>query len=178
MDMSIFKKILVTEEQIKKEVERLGREITEDYRGKELVVIGMLKGCAPFFVDLIKRIDLDIKIDFMQISSFHGGLTATFLELKKDIDIDIVGKHVLIVDDIIDTARTCREVAEMFKNRNAASIEFACFLDKPAGRKVEFDPKYIGTTVENEFVVGYGLDYDEKYRNLPFIGVLKEEMYK
>ena len=172
-----FKKILITENQIKDIVKRLGEQITNDYAGKEVVVVGMLKGGIPFMMDLIKEIKLPIIIDFMQISSFHGGRVATNLVFKKDIEINVAGKHVIIVDDIIDSARTIVEVFRLFETRKVASIEAACLLDKPSGRVVEFEAKYAGTLVPDEFVVGYGLDYQDLYRNVPYIAVLKDEIY-
>ena len=171
-----FKKILISEEEIQAIVKRLGEQITNDYKGKDVVVVGMLKGGIPFMMDLIKQIDLPIDIDFMQISSFQGRV-ATNLVFKKDIEINVHDKHVLIVDDIIDSARTMTEVLRLFETRKVASIEVACLLDKPSGRKVPFVPKYVGSLVPDEFVVGYGLDYNDKYRNVPFIAVLKDEIY-
>jgi hypoxanthine phosphoribosyltransferase len=175
--MNDFKKILISKEEIEKITKKMGEQITKDYQGKELVIVGMLKGGIPFMMDLIKHIDLPLVIDFMQISSFHGGRVATNLVFKKDIETNVAGKHVIIVDDIIDSARTIVEVFKLFETRKVASIEAACLLDKPAGRLVEFTPKYFCTYVPNEFVVGYGLDYNEYYRNLPFIAVLKDEIY-
>jgi hypoxanthine phosphoribosyltransferase len=176
--MNDIKKILVTEEEIQEMCKKLGQQISEEYKGKEVVVVGMLKGGIPFMMDLLKYITIPVIIDFMQISSFHGGRTATNLVFKKDIETNVANKHVIIVDDIVDSARTIKEVFRLFATRHVASIECACLLDKPSGRVVEFTPKYVGTLVPNEFVVGYGLDYDDYYRNLPFIGVLKEEIYK
>lgn len=175
--MNDFKKILFTEEEIQNLIKELGERITNDYRGKDVVVVGMLKGGIPFMVDLIKHIKIPVTIDFMQISSFHGGRVATNLVFKKDIETNVADKHVIIVDDIVDSARTITEVFRLFETRKVASIEVACLLDKPSGRVVEFEPKYACTLVPDEFVVGYGLDYNEYYRNLPFIAVLKDEIY-
>ena len=175
--MNDFKKILITEEEIQKLIKELGAKITNDYKGKEVVVVGMLKGGLPFMMDLIKEIKIPVIIDFMQISSFHGGRVATNLVFKKDVETNVAGKHVIIVDDIIDSARTIVEVFKLFETRKVASIEAACLLNKPEGRVVEFTPKYFCSYVPNEFVVGYGLDYNEYYRNLPFIAVLKNEIY-
>ncbi|OQC11462.1 MAG: Hypoxanthine-guanine phosphoribosyltransferase [Tenericutes bacterium ADurb.Bin087] len=171
-------KVLVTEEEIKKIVTKVATRIENDYKDKELVMIGILKGGAPFMMDLIKQINLPLVIDFIRVESYFGGTTQGELIFRKDIEVDIANKHVLIVDDIIDSSRTLKMVIDLFKKRNASSIEVCTLLDKPSGRKIEYTPKYIGTTVGNEFVVGYGLDYDEKYRNLPVVGVLKEEVYK
>lgn len=176
--MNEIKEILVSKEEIQAICERLGKQISKDYEGKELVVVGMLKGGTPFMMDLIKNIEIPMIMDFMQISSFHGGTVATNLVFKKDIEINVHNKHVIIVDDIVDSARTIAEVLRLFETRKVASIEVACLLDKPSGRMVEFTPKYIGTTVPDAFVVGYGLDYQELYRNLPYVGILDESVYK
>ena len=172
------KKVLVSEQEIKEICERLGAQISKDYEGKELVVVGMLKGCAPFMMELIKHITIPMRMDFMQITSYHGGTESNTVVFKKDIEMNVAGKHVIIVDDIIDTGKTIMEVLNIFKTRRVASIELACLLDKPEGRVVEYNPKYVGTTIPKEFVIGYGLDFDELYRNLPFVGVLKEEYYQ
>ena len=172
------KKVLVSEQEIKEICERLGAQISKDYEGKELVVVGMLKGCAPFMMELIKHITIPMRMDFMQITSYHGGTESNTVVFKKDIEMNVAGKHVIIVDDIIDTGKTIMEVLNIFKTRRVASIELACLLDKPEGRVVDYNPKYVGTTIPKEFVIGYGLDFDELYRNLPFVGVLKEEYYQ
>lgn len=175
--MSDIKEILVTADEIQDICKRLGKQISEDYKGKDLVVVGMLKGGLPFMMDLIKHIEIPMIMDFMQISSFHGGTVATNLVFKKDIETNVHNKHVIIVDDIVDSARTIAEVMRLFETRKVASIEVACLLDKPSGRMVNFEPKYIGTTVPDAFVVGYGLDYQEYYRNLPYVGILDESVY-
>lgn len=173
-----IKKVLVSEEEIKKICVRLGKQLTEDYQGKTPVVIGLLKGCMPFMGELIKHIDLYMEIELMGVKSYHGGITSTGdVKITKDLDKSIEGRHVIIAEDIVDTAKTLSVITELLKHRGAASVEVCTLLDKPAGRKVEFTPKYVGTDVPNEFVVGYGLDYDELYRNLPYVGVLKEEVY-
>jgi hypoxanthine phosphoribosyltransferase len=140
-----------------------------DYQDKELIVIGILKGAAPFMMDLVMHIDLPLCMDFMQVASYHGTRRGGKLTFKKYSDMDVKGKHVLLVDDIVDSARTTVNVIAYFKKKEAASVEVACLLDKPAGRQLEYQPKYIGFEIENEFVIGYGLDYQERYRNLPFI---------
>ncbi|MFI3251953.1 MAG: hypoxanthine phosphoribosyltransferase [bacterium] len=173
-----IKKVLVSEKQIDEITSALANQLNKDYANKEVLVIGMLKGGIPFMMDLIKKIEIQIEIDFMQTSSYHGGTESDSLVFKKDIDTNIENKHVLIVDDIVDTGKTLTLIIDMLSKRNAASIEIVTLLDKPEGRTVVLEPKYIGTTIPKEFVVGYGLDYDEKYRNLPYIGVLKEEIYK
>lgn len=171
------KEILINEKEILSIIKGMGAKITNDYQGKDLVLIGVLKGAAPFMMDLIKEIKLPIQIDFMQISSYEGTKSGQ-LKLKKDIDVDVEGKDVLIVDDIVDTGKTSSMITELFKERKAKSIEFATLLDKKENRVVDFEPKYVGQVIPNLFVIGYGLDFNEKYRNLPFIGILKEELYK
>ena len=171
-----IKKILVSEEEIENICKRLGAQISKDYENKEIVVIGMLKGCLPFMMKLIKYITVPMTMDFMQVSSYVGKESCTLI-FKKDIDTDLKGKHVIVVDDIIDTGKTIHEIFKLFKDRNALSLEMAVLLDKPEGRLIDYNPKYVGTLVPKEFVVGFGLDYNEYYRNLPYIGVLKEEVY-
>jgi len=175
----IVKSILVSEEEIKQIAKRLGEQISKDYNEKDLVIVGMLKGCTPFMMDLIKEIKIPVLIDFIQVSSYHGGTKSTDnVVFKKDIDTPIEGKHVLLVDDILDTARTITNVLSIFADRGAASIELCCMLDKPEGRLVPYEPKYSGKTIPNEFVIGYGLDYNEYYRNLPYVAIVKDEVYK
>ena len=174
-----IKYVLVNAEEIQEITKKLGKQISQDYAGKDLVVIGMLKGATPFMMDLLKSITLPVTIDFIQISSYHGGTHSTnAIIFKKDIDTDVRGKHVLIVDDIVDTAKTIKKVLNIFEDRGVESIELCCLLDKPEGRVVDYEPKYAGKVIPNEFVVGYGLDFNEYYRNLPYVGVVKEEMYK
>lgn len=173
-----IKEILVSESQIEEITTRLATQINNDYANKELVIIGMLKGALPFMTDLIKKITLPIKIDFMQVSSYHGGTTSEELIFKKDIDEVIENKDVLIVEDIVDTAKTLTSVLEFLKSKSPNSMQIVTLLDKPEGRLVELTPKYIGVTIPKEFVIGYGLDFDELYRNLPYVGILKEEKYK
>jgi hypoxanthine phosphoribosyltransferase len=129
-------------------------------------------------MDLVKNIKLPMEFDFIQTSSYHGGTTSTEVIFKKDVTTPVSGKHVLIVDDVVDTAKTITKVLEIFKNRGAASIELCCLLDKIEGRVVPYTPKYAGKVIPNEFVIGYGLDYNELYRNLPYVGVVKDEVYK
>lgn len=172
-----IEEILYTNDEIKEICVNLGKQISRDYANKNLVVIGLLKGCAPFMMELIKNIDLYIEIDFMTVSSYSGTSSGDLI-LKKDVTIDVAGKDILICEDIVDTGRTLRAVSDMFKIRGAKSVEVVTLLDKPLGRVVEFTPKYIGYEVPNRFVVGFGLDYNELYRNLPFVGVLKKEIYE
>jgi hypoxanthine phosphoribosyltransferase len=174
----IVKKILVDENEIIEISKRLGEQITKDYAGNELVVVGMLKGGMPFMMELIKHIKLPLVFDFIQAKSYEGTKSTDYVVLKKDVDTDLKGKHVLIVDDVLDTAQTITKVLEVLADRGTASIELCCLLDKKEGRKVQYDAKYIGKEIPNEFVIGYGLDYNEYYRNLPYVAVVKDEVYK
>lgn len=173
-----IKEIILTEEDIKTICKRLGEQITKDYAGKELLVVGFLRGCVPFLAELIKHIKLPLEYDFMHLSSYSGTETTGTVKIKKDLSTDIKDLHVLIVEDIVDSGYTIQAVMPLLAERKPASIEVATLLDKPSGRKIEnMNPKYVGYVVPNLFVVGFGLDYDSRYRNLPFVGVLKEEVY-
>lgn len=174
-----IEKILFDRETIANRVKELAKEITEDYKGKDLVCICLLKGGVLFLTDLIKEIDLDLEIDFMDVSSY-GASTVSSGEVRilKDLDASVKDRDLLIVEDIIDTGVTLSKVVELLKSRQARSIEIVSFLNKPDRRKIDMDVKYIGYEIPDYFVVGYGLDFDEKYRNLPYIGYLKEELYK
>lgn len=173
-----IKKILVDEEQITLKVKELGAKITEDYKGKDLLLICVLKGAAIFVSDLMKRIDLPLEIDFMAVSSYGSDTKSSgVVRILKDLNQGIEGKHVLIVEDIIDSGLTLSYLRDNLKARGPASVEICTILDKPERRKTYLDIKYTGFQVPDEFVVGYGLDYAEKYRNLPFVAVLKEEVY-
>lgn len=175
-----IKNVLVSEEEIQQTIQGLGKQLTEDYQGKDLVVVGVLKGASIFMADLIRAMDLYLDIDFMAVSSY-GEATETSGEVKiiKDLDSQIKDKHILFVEDIIDTGRTLKYLMELFEYRGAASIKVCTLLDKPERRIVEdLVPDYVGIQVPNEFVVGYGLDFKQKYRNLPYIGVLKEDLYQ
>ena len=156
----------------------LGQKLTEDYQGKNPILVGILKGSVPFMAELIKHIDTHIELDFMLVSSYHGGTSSSgVINIIKDMDQDIKGRDILFVEDIIDTGKTLKSLKELFEGRQPASVKIATLLDKPEGRLVEIEADYTCFTIPNEFVVGYGLDYDENYRNLPYIGVLKEEVY-
>ncbi len=173
-----IREVLLTKEDIEEVVKELGKKITEDYKGKNLFVITVLKGAVVFLGDLIRQIDTPCEIEFMVLSSYGSGTTSTgSVKIVKDIDLPLEGKDVLIVEDILDTGFTLDFLFNLLKKRNPASIEICTLLDKPERRKIEIDAKYVGRRIPDEFVVGYGLDYDEKYRNLPFIGVLKPEVY-
>ena len=173
-----IKKILVSHDEITEAAKKLGAQLTKDYAGKNPILVGILKGSIPFMAELIKHIDTHIEMDFMMVSSYHGGTASSgVINIKQDVTQDIKGRHVLFVEDIIDTGQTLKNLRDMFIVREAASVHIATLLDKPEGRVVEIEADYTCFTIPNEFVVGYGLDYKENYRNLPYVGVLKEEVY-
>ena len=173
-----IKKILISHDEIVAAARKLGQKLTKDYQGKNPILVGILKGSVPFMAELIKHIDTHIELDFMLVSSYHGGTSSTgVINIIKDMDQDIKGRDILFVEDIIDTGKTLKSLKELFEGRQPASVKIATLLDKPEGRLVEIEADYTCFTIPNEFVVGYGLDYDENYRNLPYIGVLKEEVY-
>ena len=173
-----IKKILISHDEIVAAARKLGQKLTEDYQGKNPILVGILKGSVPFMAELIKHIDTHIELDFMLVSSYHGGTSSSgVINIIKDMDQDIKGRDILFVEDIIDTGKTLKSLKELFEGRQPASVKIATLLDKPEGRLVEIEADYTCFTIPNEFVVGYGLDYEENYRNLPYIGVLKEEVY-
>ncbi|PKK95268.1 MAG: hypoxanthine phosphoribosyltransferase [Tenericutes bacterium HGW-Tenericutes-5] len=173
-----IERILVTEQEINAISKKLGAQITEDYHDKKPIIIGLLKGCIPFMAELIKHIDIYCEIELMGVQSYHGGTESSGnVKITKDLDVSVEGRHVLIAEDIVDTGRTINVVKNLLKYRGALTVEVVTLLDKPAGRQEDFTPKYIGSTIPKEFVVGFGLDYEEMYRNLPYIGVLKPEVY-
>ncbi len=171
--------VLLTRETIAKRVAELGEQITRDYAGKDLVVIGILKGAVVFFADLIREIDLPLTIDFMAISSYGSATKSSgVVRILKDLDNDIVGRHVLVVEDIVDTGLTLSFLKSNLLSRGAESIRIAALLDKPERRKVNLSSDYTGFSIPDAFVVGYGLDYGQVYRNIPEIGVLKPAVYE
>ena len=172
--------ILVSEKEIADIAERLGKQITEDYKGVERpILLGLLKGCVPFMSDLQKHIDLPIEIEYMDVSSYHGSITSSGdVKIRKDMNTSVSGRDILIAEDIVDTGKTLDTIVKLLTHRGAKSVEVVTLLDKPAGRVIPFTPKYIGVTIPKAFVVGYGLDYDELYRNIPYVGILKPEIYK
>lgn len=172
-----IKKVSLTEEKIGELVKNLGEQITKDYQDKEPVFVGLLKGCNPFMMDLLKQVKTYCSVEYMDVSSYKGTSSTGKLVINQDLKTDIAGKDVIIVDDILDTGRTLLEVKKLLTSRGAKSIKLCVLLNKPEGRLVPIEADYVGDLVPNEFVVGYGLDYNERYRNLPFIGVLKEEIY-
>lgn len=174
-----IERVLFSEDDIDKICKRLGKQITEDYKDKNLLLVSVLKGAVPFMTDLMREIDCKCRIDFIQASSYgFATKTSGVVTMKKDLDFDVSGYDILFVEDILDSGYTLKTVKELFAHRNAASVKICVFMDKPSGRKADITADYIGVTVEDTFVVGYGLDYEEKYRNLPYVGVLKSEIYE
>lgn len=173
------KEILYSEEQIEKKAEELGTLISKDYKDKNLLVVGVLKGSVMFTSELIKYITIPCEVDFMAVSSYGNSTqTSGVVRILKDLDNDIQGKHILIVEDIVDTGLTLSYLLKYLTDRGASSIEIVTLLSKAARRKTDINVKYIGFEVPDEFIVGYGIDYAERYRNLPFIGSLKREVYE
>jgi hypoxanthine phosphoribosyltransferase len=171
-------KILKSEQVIQEKVQELGRQISRDYKGKFPVVICILKGGVLFMTDLIKNISIPLEIDFLSLSSYGDSTKSSgVVKIKKDIDIDIQGRHVIIIEDIVDSGLTLVYIEKYFEQHHPASIKVCTLLDKPAAHKTELKIDYVGFEIGNEFVVGYGLDFAQKYRNLPYIGILKEEIY-
>lgn len=173
-----IEKILISKEELENITKKLGEQISLDFKGKTPVFIGLLKGCNPFLTDLLKNVTIPCEVDYMKVSSYLGTESSGNITIINDITTNIKGRNVIIVDDIVDTGRTTSLIKNLFEQRDAASVTICCMLDKPEGRVVDVDVKYIGSTIPNLFVVGYGLDYNELYRNLPYIGVLKNEIYK
>ena len=175
-----IEKVLVSEEQLKDKVAELGAQISRDYAGKNLVLVSILKGSVVFMADLMRAVTIPCSIDFMVVSSYGGSNTTTsgLVKIIKDLDGDLSGKDVLIVEDILDTGVTLSNLVPMLKMRHPNCVKICTILDKPSRRKADIAPDYEGFQVPDEFVVGYGLDFDEKYRNLPYIGVLKPYVYE
>lgn len=166
--------ILVSKEQLQQRVKELGAEISRDYAGKELVLVGILKGGAVFMSDLMREIIFPVGVDYMSVSSYGASSTSSgVITIKKDIDLDIRGKHVLLVEDLIDTGLTLQHLKELFALREAASVRICTILSKPSRRLVDVPIDYSGIDIPDEFVVGYGLDYAEQYRNLPEVWIVK-----
>lgn len=172
-------KVVVTQEELQEAIKRLGAMLTEEYRDKDVLVIGILRGAAMFMADIIREMDCYLEMDFMDVSSYHGGTQSSGeVKIIKDLDSAVEGRHLLIVEDIIDTGRTLKYIVELLKHRKAASVKVCSLIDKPDARVIkDITADYVGIEVPNEFLVGYGLDYQQKYRNLPYIGVLKPEVY-
>ena len=170
-------RILFTQEQITEKSKEMGAIISKDYEGKDVMLIGLLKGSVPFLAELSKYITLDVVFDYMDVSSYDGSHSGSVV-IKKDLDQSVKGKDVLLVEDILDTGKTLTTVRAMMYEQGAKSVEIATMLDKKKGRLMPIEAKYVGFEIPNAFIVGYGLDYDEKYRNLPYVGILKKEIYE
>ncbi len=173
-----IKTVLISKEEIAKRVKEIGEEITKDYAGKDVVLVGILKGAMPFLCDLMREIDLPVTLDTMLVSSYgNSTVSSGHVKIRKDLDKDIRGKHVIVVEDIIDTGNTLSMLLPLLKERGAASVELAVCLDKKERREAQVDVKYIGFEIPDEFIVGFGCDYAEKYRNLPDVCVLNSKVY-
>lgn len=170
--------ILATEEEIRNIVKRLGKQICEEYHDRNPLILCILKGAAPFAVDLFRALDCPAEMEFIQISSYRNGVTSGEIQLKRDVDADITGRDIIIVDDILDTGNTLSHLREYLYARSPRSVALCVMFDKKERRTADIEADYAGMVVPDAFVVGYGLDYAEKYRNLPYLGVLKPEIYE
>ena len=173
-----IKEILFTQEDLKAITKELGEKVTRDYKDKKLYLVTILKGAVVFLTDFMRNVDLPCEVDFMVVSSYGSGVTSSVnVKIIKDLDVPLEDKDILIVEDILDSGNTLKFVVDMIKKRHPKSVEICALLDKPSRRIADIQAKYVGREIPDEFVVGYGLDYDEKYRNLPYLGVLKPEVY-
>lgn len=171
--------VLYNSVELQTKVRELGTSITEEYRGEDLIIIGILKGAFIFMSDLVREIDLPVELDFMDVSSYGASTTSSGeVKIIKDLDHPVQDKHILIVEDIIDTGLTLNYIVEILKKRGPRSVKICCLLDKPSRRKTDIRPDYWGYSIEDNFVVGYGLDYNEKYRNYPAVCILKPSVYR
>jgi hypoxanthine phosphoribosyltransferase len=170
--------VLVSEEQIQAKVVELGKRISQDYAGEELLLIGLLRGAIVFLSDLMRAIEIPVRLDFIGISSYGASTESGAVRLVMDLETDIAGRHVLVVEDIVDTGKTLAYLVDNLRSRQPASLRVCALLDKPERRQVPIQVDYVGFEIPDKFVVGYGLDFAEGYRNLPFVGVLKEHLYK
>lgn len=167
--------VMITQQQINERAAEIGRQIEEDYAGESIVLVGILRGAVVWMADIMKNVNLDMRIDFMAVSSYGSATKSSgIVKINKDLDTDIEGKHVIIIEDIVDSGITLNYLKGYMENREAKSVKICTLLDKPEGRKVDIDVDYIGFTVDDRFIIGYGLDYDQKYRNLPYISYLEE----
>lgn len=169
--------ILLSEEKIHARIAELGKELSREYAGKNPLFVGVLKGVVVFYADMVRAVTIPCEFDFMAVSSYSGTESTGKLNIKKDLGCDITGRHVVILEDILDTGFTLSRTVELLKSRNPASLKICTLLDKPERREAEIEADYVGFAIPNMFVVGYGLDYNERYRNLPYVGVLKPEAY-
>jgi hypoxanthine phosphoribosyltransferase len=173
-----IEKILKTEKEIQEKIKQLGEQISKDYEGKNPILICILKGGIVFLSDLMRNISIKVELDFMALSSYGNSTKSSgVVKIKKDIDADISNRYVIIVEDIVDSGLTLKYLDEYFMQHNPTSVKICTLLDKPKAHKIDLKIDYVGFEIENEFVVGYGLDYAQKYRNLPYIGILKKEIY-
>ena len=170
--------ILISEEEIRAKIHAIGRQISHDFEGKDPLFVGVLKGCFIFMADLMRSVDISCSMDFMAVSSYSGTTSTGAVKINKDLSEDIQGRHIIIVEDILDSGVTLNYLKSFLMQREPASIHIATLLDKPSRRRAPITPDYTCFEVPDAFVVGYGLDYNERYRNLPYIGVLKSEVYE
>ena len=178
MNKEDIAEVLITEDELKEICKNLGDQISRDYEGKNLLLVSILKGAVVFLSDLLREITCDCRIDFMAVSSYSGAKTTGVVKFKKDLDINPEGCDILIVEDILDSGITLAYLKHILNDRNANSIKICTLLDKPENRKADIKADYVGAVIPDKFVVGYGLDYDEKYRNLPYVGVLSPSVYE
>lgn len=173
-------KVLVTQEEIQERIAQMGKEISQEYADKDPVILGVLKGVVVFYADMIRHITVPCQMDFMCLSSYHGTTSTGNMIVKQDMSVDVAGRHVLILEDIFDTGGSLDFTYRYMMSKNPASVKICTLLDKPERRRpgITLQPDWIGFTIPNEFVVGYGLDYNEHYRNLPYVGILKPEAYE
>ena len=177
--MQDIEEVLFTERQIAVIVERIGKEISRDYRGKNLLLVSVLKGSVVFMADLMRSIHIPARIDFMATSSYGSGVkTSGVVKIVKDLDIELEGYDIVIVEDILDSGKTLSYLLDILQSRGPRSIRICTLFDKPERREVDVQATYTGAEIPDAFIVGYGLDYDEKYRNLPFVGILKPSVYE
>lgn len=172
-----IERILISEEEIQRKVAEMGKKISDDFRDKDPLFVGVLKGCFIFMADLMRYVDIHCSMDFMAVSSYSGTSTTGAVKINKDLSEDIEGRHVIIVEDILDSGVTLSYLKQYLMVRKPASITIATLMDKPARRRADVYADYSCFEIPDAFVVGYGLDYNERYRNLPYIGVLKPEIY-
>lgn len=167
--------VMFSQEEIEAKVIELAKQIEKDYKGQDLLLVGILKGASVFVADLMRKIDLNVNIDFMSVSSYGSGTVSSgTVKILKDLDVDIRDKNVLIVEDIIDSGITLRNLYDTLMTREPRSLKLCTLLNKPARKKVDVDVDYVGFVIEDKFIVGYGIDYDEKYRNLPYIAIVED----
>ncbi len=177
--MEDIQEVLFTERQIAVMVERIGKEISRDYQGKDLLLVSVLKGSVVFMADLMRSITIPARIDFMATSSYGSGTTSSgVVKIIKDLDIELSGYDIVLVEDILDSGKTLSNLIELLMSRNPKSLRICTLFDKPERREADVEATYVGSVIPDAFIVGYGLDYDEKYRNLPFVGILEPSVYE